>query len=264
MNYNLYDIETGLYYLQSRYYDPQTGRFISMDSIEYLDPESIHGLNLYAYCANNPVMCVDPSGRFALTLGAILAIGGILLFTPVGGVVAQAAVSVVSYIGMSVWALGDLAFNGGKGAWADMNRIKWNPFNSDESAVLKSSNVSFYKGVPVFIKESGRSGSFFAISLNKYQGADALRHERGHNWQAMMMGVGTFLFAVAIPSIFELGNWLPSSLSKDPYYNSPWETMADILGGVKGSKHSKDEIDMAWEYYVISSFVPLLAMLYWF
>ena len=58
-----FDIETGYYYLQSRYYDPQVGRFLSPDSLEYLDPETIHGLNLFAYCANNPVMAIDPSGH---------------------------------------------------------------------------------------------------------------------------------------------------------------------------------------------------------
>ena len=58
-----YDEETGLYYLQSRYYDPEVGRFLSADSIEYLDPESLNGLNLYAYCNNNPVMYVDPTGH---------------------------------------------------------------------------------------------------------------------------------------------------------------------------------------------------------
>ena len=57
-----YDTETGLYYLISRYYDPETGRFISADSIEYLDPETLGGLNLYAYCCNNPVMAIDPDG----------------------------------------------------------------------------------------------------------------------------------------------------------------------------------------------------------
>ncbi len=50
-----YDTETKLYYLQTRYYDPAIGRFISRDSIEYADPETINGLNLYAYCGNNPV-----------------------------------------------------------------------------------------------------------------------------------------------------------------------------------------------------------------
>ena len=57
-----FDTESNLYYLQTRYYDPELGRFISADSIEYLDPETLGGLNLYAYCGNNPVMAVDPEG----------------------------------------------------------------------------------------------------------------------------------------------------------------------------------------------------------
>ena len=57
-----FDEETGLYYLQTRYYDPEVGRFISRDSIEYADPETICGLNLYAYCGNNPVMFADLLG----------------------------------------------------------------------------------------------------------------------------------------------------------------------------------------------------------
>ena len=63
-----FDTETGLYYLKSRYYDPELGRFISQDSMEYADPETINGLNLYAYCGNNPVMYVDPTGRIFLSL----------------------------------------------------------------------------------------------------------------------------------------------------------------------------------------------------
>ena len=51
-----YDVETQLFYCNSRYYSPELCRFISPDSIEYLDPESINGLNLYCYCMNNPVM----------------------------------------------------------------------------------------------------------------------------------------------------------------------------------------------------------------
>lgn len=57
-----WDKEFGLYYLQSRYYDPMLGRFISADSVEYLQPDSVSGLNLYAYCGNNPVMYTDPTG----------------------------------------------------------------------------------------------------------------------------------------------------------------------------------------------------------
>ena len=49
------DTETGLYFLKTRYYDPEVGRFMTIDDISYLDPDTINGLNLYAYCGNNPV-----------------------------------------------------------------------------------------------------------------------------------------------------------------------------------------------------------------
>ena len=55
-----FDKETGLYYLKTRYYDSEVGRFISQDSIAYAEPQTVNGLNLYAYCGNNPVMYVDP------------------------------------------------------------------------------------------------------------------------------------------------------------------------------------------------------------
>ncbi len=56
-----YDTETGWYYLQSRYYDPQVGRFINADGIIGANG-GITGYNMFAYCNNNPVMYVDPSG----------------------------------------------------------------------------------------------------------------------------------------------------------------------------------------------------------
>ena len=59
----MYDDETGLYYLRARYYDPSVGRFISKDSVEgsITNPLS---LNLYTYCVNNPIIYTDPSGCF--------------------------------------------------------------------------------------------------------------------------------------------------------------------------------------------------------
>ncbi len=67
-----YDEETDLYYLQTRYYDPELGRFISQDDVSYLAPDSINGLNLYAYCGNNPVMRTDFLGtNFVDDLGTI-------------------------------------------------------------------------------------------------------------------------------------------------------------------------------------------------
>lgn len=71
-----YNTSLGLYYLTTRYYDPETGRFTSADTIDYLAPDTINGLNLYAYCGNNPVMKVDPSGHFS---GGMLIAFGIFL-----------------------------------------------------------------------------------------------------------------------------------------------------------------------------------------
>ena len=58
----IYDHSTGLYYLNARYYNPEDGRFVTEDTYrgETAKPETGH---LYAYCANNPVNYVDPSGH---------------------------------------------------------------------------------------------------------------------------------------------------------------------------------------------------------
>ncbi len=66
-----FDAETGTIYLRARYYDPSIGRFISRDSIagDIDDPLS---LNLYTYCANNPLIYVDPSGNFAEAISDFL------------------------------------------------------------------------------------------------------------------------------------------------------------------------------------------------
>ena len=82
-----YDTETELYFLKTRYYDPEIGRFMTIDGIEYLDPETINGLNLYAYCGNNPVMAVDPNGNawWHWLLGAVAAVAIVALVTVATG-----------------------------------------------------------------------------------------------------------------------------------------------------------------------------------
>ena len=73
-----YDSETGLYYVSSRYYDPEIGRWINADDTAYLGADgTLLSYNLFAYCKNNPVMGYDPTGHFGL-VGAIIATGAIV------------------------------------------------------------------------------------------------------------------------------------------------------------------------------------------
>ena len=60
-----YDTETGYYYLQSRYYNPEWGRFISPDSFGYIDNTTQLGCNAYSYCFNCPIGLTDHLGSSA-------------------------------------------------------------------------------------------------------------------------------------------------------------------------------------------------------
>ena len=71
-----YDSETGFYYLQSRYYDPEIGRFINADSYASTDATGLLSTNMFAYCENDPVNKSDPSGKWMhIVAGAVF--GGI-------------------------------------------------------------------------------------------------------------------------------------------------------------------------------------------
>ena len=59
-----YDSDTGFYYVSSRYYDPEIGRFINLDGLVSTG-QGFLGFNLFAYCNNNPVYYIDPTGNMA-------------------------------------------------------------------------------------------------------------------------------------------------------------------------------------------------------
>ena len=71
-----YDNDTGLYYLQSRYYDPAIGRFINADTYTTTDADGLLSTNMFAYCENNPVNRSDPNGELHILAGAL--IGGVI------------------------------------------------------------------------------------------------------------------------------------------------------------------------------------------
>ena len=83
----VFDQETGLYYLQSRYYNPKIGRFINADAFPSTG-QGLTGNNMFAYCGNNPVCRQDGFGTFwEAVLGAAL-----------GGGIAGALIGAVSHL----------------------------------------------------------------------------------------------------------------------------------------------------------------------
>ena len=88
-----FDTETSLYYLQSRYYDPATGRFINADA--QVVAESSVGCNSFTYSLNSPVSMADDEGDLPFFVAT--AIAGAIIGAIVGGAVAAAN-------GKNVWA----------------------------------------------------------------------------------------------------------------------------------------------------------------
>lgn len=198
-----YDEETNLYYLINRYYDPETGRFISQDQISYLQPEVINGLNLFAYCGNNPVMRIDENGcswssfwsgvksffkkvwsgikRVGLFIaGVVLAAVGYVTaafaFVFSIGCIIPLISSVIGpitgcffQIGASICTYGGMLMAAAcdDEYYNDMEAINWNPFNSDAQKVLDSKHISFYKGMPVIRTDAERSFNFGSIFLKR-------------------------------------------------------------------------------------------------
>ncbi len=148
-----YDVDTGLYYLNARYYNPEWRRFISPDDTAYLDSESVNGLNLYAYCGNDPVNYADPSGHLVIStliigalIGATIGFAGSVatqlltgdgqinwwqvgLDTLIGGISGALGASTISKT-ISIIAGGALGFLGSLGGSiiavnGDMSQFQW-------------------------------------------------------------------------------------------------------------------------------------------
>lgn len=82
-----FDKESGMSYCHTHYYVPDWCRWLCADGVGWLDPSSLFEQNLYCYCNNNPVCCIDPSGRFgflalvAITLTSMIIGGGTQLIS---------------------------------------------------------------------------------------------------------------------------------------------------------------------------------------
>ena len=136
----VYDEETGLYYVSSRYYDPEIGRWINADNTEMIDGGNDHLLenNLFAYCFNNLINMTDDTGCWPewatnlikVGIGA-LAIGvGVVATAVTGGAAAPVLVASVK-IALTSAAVGAVV---GAGTGAVSHRISTGSWSGAEKA----------------------------------------------------------------------------------------------------------------------------------
>ena len=233
-----YDTDLGMYYLQSRYYDPNTCRFINADG--YVSTgQGLTGYNMFAYCGNNPVMRVDPTGEawYNGLYDWVNTIAGFLNPTS------------------TLTAIGALAVAAVQGRWEDIkhdfNKGCFNPFNQHESVALDANVLSFYKGSTVVRQginpDSACSilGTIWIGSSLKGNHFDAkdLNHEFGHSVQERLLGE-SYLTTIAIPSLsYNIYNQIVNA-GEPAYYSTPWERTADLFGGVTRSGYKPNS--MGW------------------
>lgn len=161
-----YDEETGLYYVSSRYYDPEVGRWINADDPEIIDGGNDHILenNLFAYCFNNPVNMTDDTGcwpkwatKIAIGVGAILIGAAVVAATAaVVAVTTAAATATVSvataFSGAAVAGVKAAAISGaigaavGAGTSAVSHRVSTGSWQGIEKAAIKGTVDGFASG----------------------------------------------------------------------------------------------------------------------
>ena len=175
-----YDVETGLYYLKTRYYDPEVGRFITIDDISYLAPDTINGLNLYAYCGNNPVMRIDENGNawWHWVIGALVVVSVAVATAVTAGTIAVLlgassvlAGSITSSALLSGLLVGGVNLFAQWGAGAEMPNIKELTVNTILGGVagaLSGGANLFVKGATIAVQIGKQVGINVAISLGSY------------------------------------------------------------------------------------------------
>ena len=201
-----YDNDTDFYYVSSRYYDSSVCRFVNYDGYTSTGQGYI-GHNMFAYCGNDPINRVDPSGY--------------------------------GFFG-DLWnKITDVVDDACKWVADKVEQVSEFINNEDEMKVLNAKFIAFYKGKMVIKLPVGTDAASFGIIFMGNEiaadeaGIRTVRHEYGHTKQFDELGIIQFTTKVAIPSV--QGYYLDKQ-GKMPYdyYSAPWEYQADQYGGVTG------------------------------
>ena len=167
-----YDNDTGLYYLQSRYYDPAIGRFINADTYTTTDADGLLSTNMFAYCENNPVVRSDATGEIfqALIVGAALGIAKQFALDVAGAMVSGRPLD-DNFSSIGEYAAA--AFSGmlymipGGGAMKTVVDIMGSSIIQESVNVVAQNRGANYKNVATTAAEGGASAGISTWATNK-------------------------------------------------------------------------------------------------
>lgn len=206
--------EYGFYYLQSRYYNPETGRFLNAD-IFASTGQGLLGNNMFAYCGNDPVTNFDPAGSYYASAEERITTG-------CGG---RGGIP-VSPVKRPIQNTEDDS---------KLNEVLDYIANEDEQVVLDAEYVAFYRGIPVVKLPIGTDAFslgmiFLGNDVGKRSDAiETVRHEYGHAVHFSMAGPKSYIVNAFLPSVISF--WFVD-YKYGEYYSQPYEYIADILGQV--------------------------------
>ena len=136
-----FDSETGFYYVSSRYYDPEIGRFLNADDTEYLGADgSVLSYNLFAYCMNDPVNRFDVDGNWSLPNWAKVVVGAVATVAAVAVTVATGGAAAPVLIGVAVSTIG------GAASGAIQHRVTTGTWKGADKAALDGAADGFMTG----------------------------------------------------------------------------------------------------------------------
>ena len=168
----VYDQETGFYYLNSRYYDPEIGRFINAD--RQLAYYNIIGNNLFAYCFNNPVSFGDDEGNWpkwvekaAFVASVVVTVAAVAVTVTAVSAFTAGTGSAAAVYGASIFLGAALSGLNGAIANASQGNSYLNGYIGGASAGATQAAASRYKGGTIWGGAAGTGiGTAITMGLN--------------------------------------------------------------------------------------------------
>ena len=233
----IYDNETGLYYLQSRYYNPKIGRFISADNYPSTG-QGLTGNNMFAYCGNNPVAREDDGGEFwnyviggivgAIAGGVIAALNGEDAAGIAIGAVAGLASGLVAASGLG-W-IAQAGISAGISFAADALNQCADIYQSDE-LTINDFNLGHAFGEAVLGGLTSAAGSGLGFVTGKYITKTSVASAKAFDrylYKRFARGIGEQAVLPTMTMVKQAGK----ALSQSTFYNNVTQGVSSVIGSV--------------------------------